>query len=200
MAELHVQPKKNNFWWLWLLLAIIIIAGLIYYFNYYQKGKTLPLDATNDSTLNSYTEPVDTGVAPTANLWDQVDFDSPDTTYAEVVNKNITTKSNAHFAIYSIAVDHLFADGKSELSNEGKQNLNQVGASIHQRFNTGDIRIYAQSDTTRVDTLTSQRGKAVNDYLADNSGIDKSHISVFHPGEGTSVPDKKNTVNIVVKR
>lgn len=200
MAELHVQPKKNNFWWLWLLLAIIIIAGLIYYFNYYQKGKTLPLDTTNDSTLNSYTEPVDTGVAPNANLWDQVNFDSPDTSYAEVTDNNVVVKSNAHFAIYSTTVDHLFADGKSDLSIEGKQSLNQVGASIHQRFNPGDVRIYAQSDTTRADALALQRGKEISDYLVSNSGIDQGHISVFHPGEGTSVPDKKNAVNIVVKR
>jgi hypothetical protein len=199
MAELHVQPKKNKLWWLWLLLAIIVIAAIIYYI-YSQKGKTFGMDTTNDSVLNSYTPPADSIVAPNANLWDQVDFNSPDTSYAEVVNKNVTIRSNAHFAIYSLPVDHVFDDSETALSNEGKQNLKQVGASIHQRFNPADVRIYAQSDTARVDSLALQRGQAISDYLVNNSSIDESHISVFHPGEGTSVPDKKNTVNIVVKR
>jgi len=201
MAELHVQPKRNNYWWLWLLLVLIIIAALIYYFNYYQKGKPLELPGAADSTAtinNADTSSVP--VAPTANLWDQVDFDSPDTSYPEVTDKNIITKSNSHFVIYSEDVANLFENGKRDLSKEGKQSLNQVASSINKRFNTADVRIYAQSDTAHADQLAMQRGESVSNYLAKNTNIDQSRISVFHPGEGTSVPDKKNWVSIAVKR
>src|SRR5690348_903614 len=108
MAELHVQPKRNNYWWLWVLLILIIIAALIYYFNYYQKGKPLQLPGAADSTAMNNPDTVSAPVAPTANLWDQVDFDSPDTSYVEVTDKNIMTKSNSHFVIYSEDVSHLF--------------------------------------------------------------------------------------------
>ena len=201
MAELHVQPKRNNYWWLWLLLILIIIAALIYYFNYYQKGKQLELPGAADSTATiNNADTASPAVAPTANLWDQVDFDSPDTSYPEVTDKNLITKSNSHFVIYSEDVSNLFENGKSDLSKEGKQSLDQVASSINKRFNTADVRIYAQSDTAHADQLAMQRGESVSSYLAKNTNIDQSRISVFHPGEGTSVPDKKDQVSIVVKR
>ena len=201
MAELHVQPKRNNYWWLWLLLILIIIAALIYYFNYYQKGKQpeLPGAADSTATINN-ADSASPAVAPTANLWDQVDFDSPDTSYPEVSDKNLVTKSNSHFVIYSEDVSNLFENGKSDLSKEGKQSLDQVASSINKRFNTADVRIYAQSDTAHADQLAMQRGESVSNYLVKNTNIDQSRISVFHPGEGTSVPDKKDQVSIVVKR
>ena len=201
MAELHVQPKRNNYWWLWLLLILIIIAALIYYFNYYQKGKQLELPGAADSTATiNNADTTSPAVAPTANLWDQVDFDSPDTSYPEVTDKNLITKSNSHFVIYSEDVSNLFENGKSDLSKEGKQSLDQVASSINKRFNTADVRIYAQSDTAHADQLAMQRGESVSNYLVKNTNIDQSRISVFHPGEGTSVPDKKDQVSIVVKR
>jgi len=201
MAELHVQPKRNNYWWLWLLLILIIIAALIYYFNYYQKGKQLELPGAADSTATiNNADTASPAVAPTANLWDQVDFDSPDTSYPEVTDKNLVTKSNSHFVIYSEDVSNLFENGKSDLSKEGKQSLDQVASSINKRFNTADVRIYAQSDTAHADQLAMQRGESVSSYLVKNTNIDQSRISVFHPGEGTSVPDKKDQVSIVVKR
>lgn len=200
MAELHVQPKRNNFWWLWLLLAIIIIAGLFYYFNYYQKGKTLDMGITKDSTTNSTSDTTVIGTSPNANLWDQIDFNSPDTAYPEITDKNVVTRSNAHFVIYTADVQNLFSDDKNDLSTGGKKSLDQIASSINQRFNSADVRIYAQSDTAHIDSLALQRSDSIKNYLVKNSNIDQSRITIYHPGEGTSVPGKKNTVNIVVKR
>src|SRR6185312_17214468 len=175
MAELHVQPKRNNYWWLWLLLILIIIAALIYYFNYYQKGKQLELPGAADSTATiNNADTASPAVAPTANLWDQVDFASPDTSYPEVTDKNLITKSNSHFVIYSEDVSNLFENGKSDLSKEGKQSLDQVASSINKRFNTADVRIYAQSDTAHADQLAMQRGESVSNYLVKNTNIDQS--------------------------
>lgn len=204
MAELHVQPKRKNFWWLWLVLTIIIIAGLIYiyYFVYFEKGKAIGMGTTNDSTyaLQHSTDNTGSGVSAHANLWDQTNFNSPDTTFTEVTDKNVTTKSNAHFVIYSLNTRSLFEDDKSDLSNEGKQSLNQIGASINQRFNTSDVRIYAQSNTAHENPLALERGESISDYLVKNSNLDQSRISIYHPGEGTEVPGNKNTVHLVVKR
>jgi flagellar motor protein MotB len=206
MAELHVQPKRNNYWWLWLLLAIIIIGGAIYYYvNYYQKGKTIT-GTTSDSTYSTNNTMTDTTSDTTtvamghANLWSQVDFNSPDTTYSEVTDKNIKTRSNAHFVIYTLNSQDLFVNDKSDLSNNGKQSLKQVGASINKRFDSSDVKIYDQADTTKQDRLATERAEMVRNYLINNSKLDQQHVTVYQRGEPASVPDKSNTVNIVVKR
>lgn len=202
MAELHVQPKKNSYWWLWLLLAIIIIAGAIYYYlNYYQKGEQIA-PTTTDSTYSTNNTATDSKAVAMghANLWGQIDFNSPDTMYPEVTDKNITTQSNAHFVIYSLNTNNLFLSDKSELSNKGKQSLNQVSASINKRFDSADVKIYDQSDTTKQDRLATERAEMVRNYLIDNSKLNQQHVAIYQPGEPTSVPDKSNTVNIVVKR
>ncbi len=203
MAELHVQPKRNNYWWIWLLLAIIIIGGAIYYYvNYYQKGETLSGATTTDSTYSTDTTYPATSNAALgqANLWDQIDFNSPDTAYAEVTDKNITTKSNAHFVIYSLNSQNLFAGNTSDLSNEGKQSLGQIGSSINKRFTSADVKIYARSDTAQADQLAVQRGETISNYLVSNSKLDQSHITVYKPGDQASAPGNDNTVKIVVKR
>ena len=201
MAELHVQPKKNNYWWIWLLLAIIIIGGAIYYYlNYYNQGKTVD-NTTATDTSYSATTTTDTTTTPLgqANLWDQIDFNSPDTSYSEVTDQNIKTQSNAHFVIYSMTTGNLFVDNKSDLSNEGKQRLDQIGSSINKRFNSADVKIY-DSDNSNPDRLAVQRAESISNYLVNNSKLDQSHITVYQPGDQASVPAKANTVNIVVKR
>jgi len=203
MAELHVQPKRNNYGWLWLLLAILIIGGaLYYYFNYYKKSDTTGYTTHTDSTHqqnNRNTNTVDTASKPD-NLWSQVNFDSPDTTYTEVSDKKVSTKANAHFVIYSLNSNDLFSDNKSDLNKEGKESLQQVRTSISQRFTSPDIKIYDQTDTSHIDSLAMERAQSVSDYLSKNSKIDKNRITVYHPGEPASLPTKTNTMNIVVKR
>jgi hypothetical protein len=125
MAELHVQPKRNNYWWLWLLLALIIIAGgLYYYFNYYQKDNGVTNTTNTDTSYRESTTNVDTinTVAAGDNLWSQVNFDSPDTTYDEVSDKKVATKANAHFVIYTISSNDLFPEKKKgpEQRRQGK--------------------------------------------------------------------------------
>jgi outer membrane protein OmpA-like peptidoglycan-associated protein len=135
MAELHVQPKRNSYWWLWLILAIIIIGGAVYYYlNYYQKDNTRSNNTTTtDSTsYNQQNKTNSTDVPATANLWSQVNFDSPDTTYTEVTDKEVSAKANAHFVIYSMNDSTLFENNKSELRNDGKKWLKQIATSIDQ--------------------------------------------------------------------
>jgi outer membrane protein OmpA-like peptidoglycan-associated protein len=203
MAELHVQPKRNSYWWLWLLLAIIIIGGAVYYYlNYYQKDNTRSNNTTTtDSTsYNQQYKTDSTRVPATANLWSQVNFDSPDTTYAEVTDKEVSAKANAHFVIYSMNDNTLFENNKSELRNDGKKGLKQIASSIDQRFKDGDVRIYNQTDSTKPDPLADERVENVKKYLIKNSKLEENKISVYKVGEPSSLPTKSNTVNIVVKR
>ena len=182
MAELHVQRKRNNYGWLWLLLAILIIGGaLFYYFNYYKKDNSTGFTTNTDSSYHQSARSTDTinTTNYSDNLWSQVNFDSPDTTYAEISDKKVSIKANAHF---------------------GRESLQQVRTSIGQRFNAPDIKIYNQTDTSHIDSLAMERAESVSGFLGENSKIDKSRITVYHPGEPASLTTKSNTVNIVVKR
>jgi hypothetical protein len=203
MAELHVQSKRNNYRWLWLLLAIIVISGAIYYYlNYYQKNKTEASTKITHSISNENDDPlgsVSMGSGP-LNSWDGIDFNSPDTTYAEVTDKNVTIKSNAQFVIYSLNSQNVFVDNKIDLSNEGKQSLNQIGASINQRYKSSDIKIYDKSDTIQPGRFAEERAESVSNYLINNSKLDQSHLTFYYTNKPSSGPDNSNTVNIVVKR
>jgi outer membrane protein OmpA-like peptidoglycan-associated protein len=204
MAELHVQPRRNSYWWLWLLLAIIIIGGAVYYFlNYYQKDNNQSNNTTTTTDSTSYNQQNKTDsthIPTTANLWSQVNYDSPDTTFSEVTDKEVSTKANAHFVIYTMNDSTLFENNKSELLNGGKKGLKQIAASIEKRFKDGDVRIYNQTDSTRKDQLADTRAENVKKYLIKNSKLEGNKISVYKVGEPSSLPTKNNTVNIVVKR
>lgn len=203
MAELHVQPKRNNYWWLWVLLIIIIIVGIVYYVNYYQKNNiaenpTAFVDSSNEqSNIPAHTS----GLALAgANLWNQVNFNSPDTTFNEITDSHITVKSNAHFIIYSLPDQTLFEINKSNFTSDGMKILTQVGESIAKRFDSADVRIFDNTDSTVSENLASQRAKAVSDYLINSSKLNKSHVSVYQTGEPITLPDKMNRDYIVVKR
>lgn len=201
MAELHVQPRHNNYWWLWLLLAIIIIGGaLYYYFIYYQKNHTAS-DITNTDSSYQTTANVDTTntASTSSDSWGRINFDSPDTTYSEISDKNITTKADPQFVIYSISDQDLFSNNKSELSKEGKESLHQIRTSINKRFHSPEIKIYEQTDTSRVDSLAMERTQSVIHYL-DGESKNKGQITAYHSGEGEVLPTKTNTMHIVVKR
>jgi outer membrane protein OmpA-like peptidoglycan-associated protein len=203
MAELHVQPRRNNYWWLWLILAIIIIGGAVYYYlNYYQKDNTRSNNTTTtDSTsYNQQNKTDSTNVPTTANLWSQVNFDSPETTYTEITDKEVRAKADAHFVIYSMNDSTLFENNNSELRNDGKKGLKQIAASIDQRFKDRDVRIYNQTDSTKQDQLADARAENVKKYLIKNSKSDENKVSVYKVGEPSSLPTKNNTVNIVVNR
>lgn len=207
MAELHVQPKRNNYWWLWVILIIIIIAGAYYYFNVYKKDKpvdpnsTTLLDSSASSSNQMEVKPDTSSLSlSSANLWNQVDFNSPDTSFSEVNDSRITVKSNAHFLIYSLSSQYLFENNISNLSKEGMRSLNQVGASIKKRFNSADVRVLDNTDSTTSQSLANERAKAINNYLVDSLNLGQSQVSVFETGEPMKIPDKSNTDYIVVKK
>ena len=202
MAELHAQPKKNNYWWLW-LTAIIVISGTVYYYlNHDQKNKPEVTTKITSSITNESDDPlgsVSVGSGP-ANSWDGIDFNSPETTYAEVTDKNVTIKSNDQFVIYSLNSQNVFVANKNDLSDEGKQSLNQIGASINQRFQSNDVKIYDKTDTVQPNHFAEERAESIANYLIHNSKLDQSHITFYYTSKPASMTGKSSTVNIVVKR
>jgi flagellar motor protein MotB len=203
MPELHEKPKRNNYQWLWLLPAVIIVSGVTYYyFNYYPKNKPGASATVTGSLYNENNDPTtsESNRSGPLNSWGRIDFDSPDTAYAEVTDKNVAIKSDAQYVIYSLNSQNVFADNKSDLSNQGRQSLHQIGASINQRFQSDDIKIYDKSDTLPPGSIAEERAESVCNYLINDSKLNQSHVTFYYTSKPSSAASKSGTVNIVVKR
>lgn len=202
MAELNKQPNSNNYWWLWLFVLLIIGGALYLYLNNKQDNKTQsgtkitgPISHEDDDPFGS----VSSGSGP-KNSWDGIDFNAPDTIYAEVSDQQVAVKSNAQYVIYSLSTQNVFSGNQSELSNEGKQGLNQIGASINQRYHSADIKIYDKAETKQPGRLSEERAESIANYLIHNSNIDQRHLTFYYTDHASPESGKNNTVNIVVKR
>ena len=116
------------------------------------------------------------------DFWNHVDFTVADTTYAEVKDKNVTTKTNEHYAIYSLNDAILFDKNESDLGAPGKNGLLQIAGSINKRFKGADVKIYnpvpsGGKENTR--QLGEQRANAIKSFLIHNSNVSENHISIF---------------------
>ena len=201
MAELNAQPKKNNYWWLWLTAIIVISGAVFYYLKHDQKNKPEVTTKITSSITNESDDPlgsVSVGSGP-VNSWDGIDFNSPQASYPEITDKNIIVKSNDQFVIYSINSQNVFEANKDDLSDEGKQSLNQIGASINQRFQSNDVKIYDKTDSVKPAHFAEERAESIANYLIHNSKLDQSHITFYYTNKPSSMTDKSSTVNIVVK-
>jgi len=122
--------------------------------------------------------------------WDKLDWNAPELRYEEIKAHEQQVRGNEHFGIYSLGENILFAEGKSEIRLEAMDNLNQVIASIKQRYPDGEVRIYGFTDTTASTetnkVLSADRANAVKKYMVA-AGIPEDHISVFAEGEADPV-------------
>ncbi len=219
MAELHVQRKRNNYRWLWLILLLILIAaGVFYYLNYYQKNdntvsnlvKITGNDSPGNTRSNNDAENTMSIASVTTSSWDDVNFNAPDTAYAEVKDKMVNEKADNRYAIYSMKDHILFENNKSDLRVAAEEGLKQIGASISQRFNDTDVKIFSFPDSSKENNqqLSRQRAETVKTFLVNNSKVDEKQISIFQAGESSSPgansstvdTHKNNSIEIVVKR
>lgn len=176
MAELNVQPKKTNPI-LWIILALIALA-LLFFLIRGTKHNTVTDTAGKDT------------VAKTVARWDQVDFNSPATSYNEVTDKGITIRGNGRYAIYAIGENILFAKDQSTIYPNAEKQLQQITASLKKRFDGASLAIYGSTDATGTaahnQKLGADRAKAVRNWLIEH-GISEDKITVQSKGESDPV-------------
>lgn len=194
MAELNVQPKKKSSILPWLIAAIVVI-GLLFFLlrgcnNNDQNGNGVDTTAAA-STSTDTTAAVRTTTPANAGDWSNIDQNAPAASYQEITDKNIDVRGNDNYGIYSLGEDILFDNDKSTIRKSAEPNLKQIAASISQRFNGGDVRVYGFTDSVGSagynKDLAEQRAAAVRSWLATNAGIDSSRISLNPIGEGRPV-------------
>jgi outer membrane protein OmpA-like peptidoglycan-associated protein len=192
MAEIHVEPKKkrSGSFLPWLLLGLGVIALAIFLLR--NNNKTDDADyARTDSDSATYNS---TAANAAAGSWNAIDWNAPEARYDEVRDNNISVRGNENYAIYGVNEDVLFDKDAATIKSGAEANLQQIAASINQRYNTGEVRVFGYTDSTGAEghnqQLSAQRAEAVKAWLAQHGNIDAGQVSV-HP-QGESDPRASN--------
>lgn len=188
MAEINIEPKKKGFNWLW-ILGILALVGIV--------GWLLSRNGDNDSNataMRNDAETVESSVSTgAADMWRDVDLNVPTVKHPEIniSSPDFEVRGNDKYSVYSMGENLLFDTDKATIRSDVKQNMDQIVASINQRYGQGQIRIYGHADA-RADAehnreLSQQRAEAVKNWLVSNANIDASRISIHPMGESDPV-------------
>lgn len=189
MAEIEVQPKKKSSILPWLLLALGVIALIIFLARRGGNDDAAAAVTTPDTLSNASgsTAMGNNG----ANTWGDIDFNAPRVSYNEITNQDIEVRGNNSYGIYGVGENILFDEDKATIRAGAEENLKQIAASIGQRYNNGEIRIYgytdAQGSAGYNKELAEQRAEAVRNWLTQNGNVATDRISVHPVGEANPV-------------
>lgn len=189
MAQLDVQPKSSRPWWMWLLLALVAIALLFFLLRGCDRGDDA--EVATDSVETTAPTAAPDATATEEGDWSDLDFNLPAATYGEITDADIDVRGNEDYAIYSIDETILFGSDQSAIQPQAAQKLEQVAASLGQRFEGGQVRVYgytdAQGSASYNRELAEQRAAAVQDWLVRNGAVPQGNISLHPVGESRPV-------------
>lgn len=191
MADLDVQPKKQSKSLLpWILLGLGVLALLIFLARGCNNKDNTAATTTTDSSSTNVATTTNTGNRD-GDAWGNIDFNAPRVAYSEITDKNIDVRGNNNYGIYGLGENILFDEGKSTLRSSAEANLKQIAASIGQRYNGGNVRVYGHTDAVGSagynKELAEQRAQAVRDWLVKNGNITEGNISLHAVGESQPV-------------
>ncbi len=191
MAEIDVQEKKKRSILPWLLLALGAIA-LIFLLTRNKdddRGEMASNNTTNNGT-NATMNNTSSNAAAAGNGWN-IDWNAPAATFNEITGRNIQVRGNNDYSIYGLGEEVLFEKGQATLRSGAAQELQQIAASVKQRYDGGQIRVYGYTDATggsgQNQQLSQQRAEAVKNWLVQNGGLNAGNVSVHAQGENNPV-------------
>jgi outer membrane protein OmpA-like peptidoglycan-associated protein len=151
----------------------------------YRDGKTAADVASNaaDATSNAASN---AGNA-IGNAFEVSKAKLNDLKFTEVNLPEVTVRGNDDYSVYGLEEKVLFDTDKAEIKASAANALNQVVASIGQRYGKSQIQVMGFADS-RGDKdynkeLSEKRAEAVKNWLATNGKIDASRLSVEPMGE-----------------
>jgi outer membrane protein OmpA-like peptidoglycan-associated protein len=119
--------------------------------------------------------------------WDALHADLNDEKFPEFKGKNVSVRGNKDRTIYSIEEKVLFDTEKANIRSEAKQDLQEIVASLSQRYPDGKIYVYGHTDSkgTKPDNqaLSKERADAVKSWLISEGKIKEERISNVYWGE-----------------
>ena len=125
--------------------------------------------------------------ASAATAWDMTKARLADLKFAEVTTPGITVRGDSTYSVYSVDEKVLFDTDQANVKPGAAATLQQITASIGQRYATQQVRVMGFADS-RGDkgynrALSEKRAEAVKNYLVNTSKIDAARVSVEPMGE-----------------
>jgi len=182
MAHLEVTPKKSSPVWLWILLALVALA--IIYFLFMRSDNKTETVVTDTTTSQPVHQEI---LAATEPDWNNVDFNTSNSTDPDITDKDILVSGNDDYTIYSLGENILFATDQNTIQANAEAKLKQITASLEKRYKGAYVGVYGSTDAvgTAADNkqLGAERAAAVKDWLVNSGGVESSKISVHSLGE-----------------
>ncbi|MCB2409438.1 OmpA family protein [Hymenobacter lucidus] len=119
--------------------------------------------------------------------WDMTKAKLADVKYPEVNVADVSVRGNDEYSVYGVEETVLFDTDKAEIKAGASKALEQISASIGQRYATGPVYIMgfadSRGDKSYNRELSEKRANAVKTWLSQNGKIDASRVSVEPMGE-----------------
>ncbi len=129
--------------------------------------------------------------ASTANAWDMTKAKLADVKFQEVNTPGVTVRGDSTYSVYSVDEAVLFDTEKAEIKPTAAASLQQITASIGQRYATRQVRVMgfadSRGDKSYNRELSEKRAEAVKSYLVGTGKIDGARVSVEPMGEAQPV-------------
>ncbi|WP_324672532.1 OmpA family protein [Hymenobacter sp. GOD-10R] len=143
-------------------------------------------DATSDAGAKTAAAVTDAG-GVVAEAWDVTKEKLSNVKLPEINLPDIDVRGSENYNVYGLEEKVLFDTDKAELKPTATKALQQVAASIAQRYGKNQVRIMGFADS-RGDKdynkeLSEKRADAVKNWFVQNGKVDASRISVEPMGE-----------------
>ncbi|MFC7667602.1 OmpA family protein [Hymenobacter humi] len=110
-----------------------------------------------------------------------------DVKYKEITQTGVTVRGDDTYNVYSVDETVLFDTDKATIKPGAAAALDQITASIGQRFGKSQVRVMGFADSRGSKDynkeLSEQRAEAVKNYLVSKGKIDAARVSVEPMGE-----------------
>ncbi|MDB5233737.1 MAG: hypothetical protein JWR44_730 [Hymenobacter sp.] len=121
------------------------------------------------------------------NAWDMTKAKLADVKFKEITSSGVSVRGDDAYNVYSVDETVLFDTDKAEVKPGAAEALQQITASIGQRYGSSQVRIMGFADS-RGDKgynkeLSEKRAEAVKNYLVAAGKINASRVSVEPMGE-----------------
>ncbi|GAA3947182.1 OmpA family protein [Hymenobacter algoricola] len=173
------------------LLSLVALVALLSACDNLKNPETKdqPQEATQDTAV-VYRE----GEGPADAIdtsWDMTRAKLADVKYPEVSMSEVSVRGNDEYSVYGIEETVLFDTDKAEIRSGAGKALEQIAASIGQRYATGPVRVMgfadSRGDKSYNKELSAQRAEAVKNWLVANGKIDTGRVSLEPMGESQPI-------------
>lgn len=120
----------------------------------------------------------------------------PRVNFPEVNFPNVRIQQGQNKTIYTLPADILFDFDKADIRSDAEAALQQISASINQRFPSSQFQINGYTDSVGDDAynlnLSKQRATSVQRWLTTNKKVNPDHITTNGFGKSQPVAPNSN--------